>query len=117
MSARSVAVTIGELYQITQGWLTEPPSNGELLTVEARVDLLAHSLARLGLVDAEPATARSAGAIAAEIANASRALHTISIGFRSHLPDAPALHAVQRLAIQLQRSVAVLRAALKDHEK
>jgi hypothetical protein len=75
-----------------------------------RVDALARSVEALTLPDDAHPTPRTAAAIAAHLADTSRALAGMASGWRLHLPDQYAQHAARRLSTELCLSLVQLAA-------
>lgn len=115
MSAKTIATRAAQIATATTPWDRLEPSRATVMDVQTSVDFLQRDLQRLIEVDPLDAfTGMSAGQLACDIANASRALQSLSLGFRSHLPDKYALAAADRLSLKLRRSLYALNALSKD---
>jgi hypothetical protein len=116
MSAIIIANRAAQLAIATESWKTLTPSAGAILDVLLVADALVHDLTVLSDADLAGSLVgnRHAGAMAMSVADASRAMHSLTAGFRNHLPDKHALSSAQRLSLTLRRALIALQTVLKE---
>lgn len=107
-AAATIAGQCQRLAERTAAWSRTEPSPGEVLDVAERLAELVRRVDGLGAGEELGVPARTAAALAVDVATTARALRVCTLAWSQYLPPLDAMHGVQRLSAELARSLAAL---------
>lgn len=116
-AAKRVVYAIAGLTKATATLQTRRPTVAQAFELLDRADSLVRSIEVLTLVEGEATPPpRTAAAIAAHVADTSRALAGTAAAWRNYLPDLHAQSAAVRMTSELSRSLSALAALERQHD-